>query len=117
MSAATTDADLFPARCVIPEGIDAHEAHLGDLIAPRTVPEDPVTAAVQSENDDRASRALEAVQVYAAESYAGSGEVVATVLGDVVGDLRHLCDAVGMPWPDVLDSAGMHYSAKIRGVL
>ena len=107
-------AGLFPARCVLPDDMTADEAFLDDLVVP--VSEDQCAGAeIRDDNDERASRALEAVRCYATQCYAA--ESIVTILGDFLGDLRHLCDAVGLTWQDVLESGAMHHDAEIRGEL
>lgn len=38
-----------------------------------------------------------------------------TGLGDLVANLRHLCDAADVSWDAVLDRAALHYRAELAG--
>lgn len=40
-----------------------------------------------------------------------------TILGDFMSDFRHLCDAEGMDFDEMLRKGMMHYTDEIRGVL
>ena len=63
-------------------------------------------------NNDRALMALEAVETMAAET-ASRGEEVATKIGDLLCNLRHLCDAEGLCFADVDRVAYRIYSIEI----
>lgn len=77
---------------------------------------------IRGDNNRRASRAAGAV-VYAAdhlvatEPGAADGENVDTVIGDLLGDLMHLCDALSVDWDVLVARAERDHHAELRGIL
>jgi len=67
-----------------------------------SIPNDP-----DDMNEDRASWARAALGAFMGETYQ-TDQIEA--LGDLVCDLRHLADRLGMDWYKVLDGAGLHYT-------
>ena len=78
------------------------------------------------DNIARAQRAAEAVRAYAKQDGIYAGETVYLALGDLMNDLRHLLDFVGLEdggvaadgYPtdlELLASRDVHYQAEIRG--
>lgn len=57
---------------------------------------------------DHGARIMQAAQVNVASD-------PFTALGDVLGDLHHWADAVGIDWEEVLDRADYHYDAETTG--
>lgn len=45
----------------------------------------------------------------------GSNDDYKLDIGDLVCDLRHLCDREGVSWQSILDSVEMHYTAEVDG--
>ncbi|MCM3898031.1 MULTISPECIES: hypothetical protein [Gordonia] len=78
----------------------------------RTVPahltdtDDPLIA-----NEIRASHAFAAVTEYSQNSGTYSNESVWTSMSDLLNDMRHLCDMLGIDWDAV--SRPYHYEAEI----
>lgn len=105
----------MPDERHLPRPMHPPRAGLSDLIAPtRDLNEAEDEAAIRDDNDDRADRALAGIRAYAAVTFYGD-EVLTTILGDFLGDLRHACDALGVDWQRVTDSGSGHYEAEIRG--
>lgn len=79
----------------------------------------------QPENERRAHFAALAVHRYAEATGTATGESVFLVLSDLMGDLRHLLDALrdvesdGYPTtlPELADNGAGHYRAEVQGVL
>lgn len=78
------------------------------------------------DNIKRAKFAAEALRAYSKETGTYRGEVVLLTLGDLMNDLRHLLDYIGLdeddettegysPDLEVLASRSLHYDAEIRG--
>jgi hypothetical protein len=68
----------------------------------------------QADNDARASFGARALATHAGLTGNG-GEPLATALSDLLGDLRHLADALGVDYDDADATADMHYCAEIHG--
>lgn len=72
-------------------------------------------------NRIRAEFAAIAVQRYAARVGGGHGEPLETVIGDLLTDLRHLCDALNKSgsmedtFNGLLDSSERRYTEEIEG--
>ena len=109
----------YPARSVLPHpASDPDETFLHELVEPRREDnEDQDAAVVRDENDDRAARALQGVTAYAQLTYFGAGEGLTTVMGDLLGDLRHACDALGLNWENVTTHGRAHYDEELRGCI
>lgn len=46
-----------------------------------------------------------------------TGEDLKTGITDLLGDLRHLTDALGSDWDEVLDRSAVDYDAEVAGEL
>jgi hypothetical protein len=71
------------------------------------------TADPQADNNARASFAAHALHAYS-QVCIGSGEFE-EALTDLLGDLRHLADALGLDYGDADYRAHAHYVAEIHG--
>lgn len=69
----------------------------------------------QADNNARASFAALALVTYT-DKVGDSGEL-GTQISDLLGDLMHLCDSLGVEFDSAVDTARMHYTAEIRGEL
>lgn len=96
----------YCAHSRLPERMGPQVACLGDLRPPRG---DERTGGSWI-NDERAGCALEAVEAYAVTRYAyRDGEAVETILRDLLGDLRHLAEALGLDHARIdADAAAVH---------
>ena len=90
-----TVADIDP--------VDADEELACDWGNPQTSADD---------NELRARLAGIAVKAYAART--GPHEPPETVVGDLLNDLHHLCDALGLDF-EAMAAHDTHYQAEIRG--
>lgn len=73
---------------------------------------------IQRDNDIRAGWAARAVIAYG--KHLGSGELtedLTTVIGDLIGDLLHLLDAVEVEWDDVRERAERFHGQEVTGDL
>ena len=52
-----------------------------------------------------------------AERVSPGGEEIETLVGDLLADLMHLCDAAGISFDNRLSTGRMHYDAEILGEL
>lgn len=70
-----------------------------------------------SDNFRRATGGAVGMRAYAVEAYnGGSGEPLHTILGDLLGDLMHLSDALeGVDFDRMLQRARNDYSYELRG--
>lgn len=68
------------------------------------------------DNAIRASYGSEAVRAYGATTHM-LDEEPETAISDLVGDLRHLCDSLGLDFDELADNGTSHYEAEIRGEL
>ncbi|GAB5005044.1 MULTISPECIES: hypothetical protein [Mycobacterium] len=72
----------------------------------------------QRDNDTRAGWAARALIAYAKHlNEASLAEELETVVGDLLGDLRHLCDALQVDWDIVANRSELYYLAEIAGTL
>lgn len=69
----------------------------------------------QADNNARASFAAKALTTYT--SIVGDTEDLETQISDLLGDLRHLCDALGVDYGEAAEHALYHYCYEIRGEL
>ncbi|UUG69778.1 MazG-like nucleotide pyrophosphohydrolase [Mycobacterium phage OmniCritical] len=69
----------------------------------------------QADNGARAGFAAEALVAYVRR--VGDPGELETAVTDLLGDLRHLCDALGFDFGDVAEVSFCHYDAEIRGEL
>lgn len=67
------------------------------------------------DNTARAEFAARALVAFAER--VGGSEDIETYLGDLLGDLHHLCDATGVDWDTVRDRGERYYADEIAGVL
>lgn len=72
------------------------------------------TGDIKADNDARASFGA-AVLVAYAERVGGESNEVDTQLSDLLADLRHLCDALGLDYDAADATAHMHYCREIHG--
>lgn len=79
----------------------------------------PEDVALSASNDRRVSWAGAAFLEYARNTgiYEQPSEDLARHLSDLLGDLRHLADALGADWEELAASAGKHYRAEIHGFI
>lgn len=70
----------------------------------------------QADNGARAGFAAEALVAYV-RRVGDPGELEMAVMVDLLGDLRHLCDALGFDFEDVAKASFYYYDAEIRGEL
>jgi hypothetical protein len=68
-------------------------------------------------NYRRATFASGAVKAYAARTMPSGGEEPATAIGDLLADLRHLSDSLGLDFDDMDATAYRRYSEEVRGEL
>ena len=68
----------------------------------------------QSDNESRATAGMAAIRLYASQAFHGPEEPK-TALGDLLGDLRHACDALGLDFDQMSERGAMHYEAELRG--
>ncbi len=68
----------------------------------------------QEDNTTRAQFAALAVRAFADRVCPG-GEEIETLVGDLLANLMHLCDAAGISFDGCLGTANMHYEAEITG--
>lgn len=66
-------------------------------------------------NNVRARFAAEGLLAYATRTGI-NGEEPATALKDLLGDLRHLCDALGLDFAAIDDSAYSAYQEELGGI-
>ena len=70
--------------------------------------------ACQDDNNQRAAFAGLALKAYAKRTGGLTGEPPETVIGDLLNDMRHLCDALDLDF-DALAHNDMHYTAELHG--
>jgi hypothetical protein len=67
-------------------------------------------------NMDRAESAALALDAYAKDCYgAPSGEETRDAVGDLLCDLRHLCDLYGVHFDDLVEGSAATHHAEIFG--
>ena len=81
-----------------------------------------ITGDSQADNNARAGRAATVVLEYLREF--DQGEPIDTVIGDLLGDLRHLCDSLvnedgerGVDFEYLVDRSRRDHDAEVLGVL
>lgn len=84
---------------------------------PEASPEHMTDVDPLRDNNLRATWASHAVRAYAARCFPSGGEAPETVIGDLLADMRHLCDAIGVDYDDVDAAAWRRYDEEIRGEL
>jgi hypothetical protein len=70
--------------------------------------------ACADDNTLRAELAALAVRAYA-ERTGVLGEEPALAISDLLGDLMHLCDALGLDFQGLVDRGAYHYEPELRG--
>lgn len=79
-------------------------------------PDDHITDTdPQADNNARASFAALAVTAYAKRTCPSGGEEIETIIGDLLGDLMHLCDGLDLSFDALVDRAFRHYDPETRG--
>lgn len=67
----------------------------------------------QVDNTARATFAAEALVVFGERT--GATDDLTTTVTDLLANLMHFCDAVGLEFDTEVGRAGYHYSAELRG--
>ncbi|WP_082993074.1 hypothetical protein [Mycobacterium sp. 1245111.1] len=71
---------------------------------------------IQRDNDIRAARGAQALMAYGAYlNDATVNEDLQSSVSDLLGDLRHLCDAVGVDWDRAVERSGRDHFSEVRG--
>lgn len=70
---------------------------------------------IRRANFMRARTAGDAVRAYAKVSGLNNEEPVEAIT-DCIGDIHHLCDALGLDFEEILRKADVHHAAEIRGI-
>lgn len=108
-------APTFPARWHVPsehQGPEGPElAALDELVARvATYPDDSPADL----NLRRAARAAAVVQVIGRLESAAGVEPVQTMMTDLLCELRHLCDAIGLDFASINHYAARHHAADLQ---
>lgn len=116
--------EIYPARTTrglhdIGDLMDLAYSSIGEHL---TLGDEP--SEIEWDNTLRAGFVASAVVTFA-QRVGNEDEDLATILVDMLADLRHLVDAIGdeletrydldSPWSELLASAADHYHAEIRG--
>lgn len=101
----------------VPEGDQCGQLALSDLLAADWNGENDAWDYQESPHDNtrRAGFALAALKAFAKRVGGFKSEPTEQQIGDLLCDLHHLCDALGIDFASVLDDADFHYSAELRG--
>lgn len=83
---------------------------LADALPPGQI---GITYDPQRDNNARASFAVAALVAY--RNVVRGDEDIETVLSDLLGDLRHLADVVGVDFDEANDRGRYHYDAEVIG--
>lgn len=86
--------------------------------------EDGTPSGIEHDNTRRASFAADALLAYADRTFSGAvGEDFHTVIGDLLGDLMHLCDALvdanedgRLDFDALVDRGRSHYTPELSGL-
>lgn len=71
---------------------------------------------IQRDNAIRAARGAHALMAYGAYlDDATIDEGLQFSVSDLLGDLRHLCDAVGVDWDRAVERSGRDHFSEVRG--
>ena len=73
-------------------------------------------ASIADNNAIRAGFAATAVKAFADRTGLNT-EDMDTTLGDLLADLMHLCDALGLPFADMVERAHHHHDPELKGIL
>lgn len=114
----STPNAIYPAMCSV-SGEDTLEAlqnevSLMDGSGDFTDGGEPTE--ISMDNTRRASFAATAVLAYAKRTRSDGNEI-ATTISDMIGDLHHLCDALGVDIDLAFNMGHQHYRAELRGIL
>jgi len=91
---------------------------LAELVGADTEPGSLTIVDPQADNDRRAKWGARALLGYA--TFLGKGKLkceLETTASDMLADLRHLYDALGLDWEDAMSSVDRNYRAEILGEL
>lgn len=119
LRARTVDIDTFNSDAFVVFSYVARDAGIPARVYEVEAEDTTDPAMVEAWRDDnrtRAGNAAIAVAAYTDALYHG-GEEPQTVFSDLLGDLRHLADALGFDWDDLDRRGDFHYQAEIRGEL
>jgi hypothetical protein len=71
---------------------------------------------IQRDNNIRAASGAQALMAYGAYvNDATIDEDLQSSVSDMLGDLRHLCDAVGVDWDRAVERSGRDHFSEVRG--
>lgn len=110
--AVSRSLEIYPAKRVAIETIG--EINLSALEGDGDMRYSDTPEANRHDNTRRAGFALAAVQEYARVCNEADEEPE-IVISDFLGDLRHLCDAVGLSFEALSDHGDWHYQAEVTG--
>lgn len=114
--ALTDTDDLNPRRAAAP--VDPTDLDLNALRAADWDGDGPTQWRSDDsphDNTRRAGFALQGVGAYAAKTRLAGDVDAREVIGDLLGDLRHLCDALGLDFAALDEDGREHYDAELRG--
>lgn len=107
------DPSAAPLALLVMPPADPHGSLVGDFIA-----DDASNASdIASDNILRAVWAAQAVRRYSEFVYYGSAQMeepIQQTLADLLSDMRHLCDALGLDYLSLAASSAS-YDAELRG--
>ena len=63
-------------------------------------------------NDDRAEWAMKAVRTFQSATKLSDADGLDTAIGDLIGDLHHLCDQNGFDFATLLGDGERHYAEE-----
>jgi hypothetical protein len=109
---AMTIGNRFPARRV--DATSTNELHVSDFEGDGDMrygdsPEENV-----HDNTRRAGFVISALRAYSQKT-GMSGEDFETTISDMLGDMRHLCDALDVDFDAASERGGGHYEAEVTG--
>lgn len=107
-----TSGETYSAHSIVGETVGSLD--LSALDGDGDMRYDDTPEANRHDNTRRAGLALTAVQGYASACNEDN-EAPETVISDLLGDLRHLCNAVGLDFDALSDHGGWHYQAEVTG--
>jgi len=94
-------------------------AHLSNILCPKDLPEHLGEhldgADTVEDNSVRAGFAATAVKAFAKRVGTHDWEDMETNLSDLLCDLMHLCNALGISFEDMVSRGAFHYDAELRG--
>lgn len=99
-----------------PETFDRLRAIVNNMTGELTHSSAP--ADIRHDNTVRAGHASVALLAFADETMSGGdGETVETGIVDLIGDLLHLCDYLGLDFAECEEQARRHYGPELHGIL